>query len=324
MPIFQSSTYESSREANYHAIPYLRLNNSPNHEALHQKLADLELAESALVTASGMAAITTAMMAVLKAGDHILAQSGLYGGTHTWITHDLSELGVEFDFVDLQNPAQWRQKLRPNTRAFYVESMTNPLLDVGDLNAVVSFSSQNNLVSLIDNTLASPVNFNPASMGFDLVLHSCTKYLNGHSDIVAGAIIGRGELIDRAKRKLDHLGGTLDPHACFLLHRGIKTLPLRVDRQNSNAMALAEFLDNHESVGKVNYPGLSSHPHHVRASEMFTGFGGLLSFEHVEGGRGARAMIDRLTLITEAVSLGGVESLITVPAESSHAGLGRS
>lgn len=321
MPIFQSSTYESSREADYHTIPYLRLNNSPNHEALHRKLSDLEQAESALVTASGMAAITTALLSVLKAGDHLLVQRALYGGTHTYITHDLPELGISFDFVDLLSAEDWAHKIKPNTRGFYVESMTNPLLNVGDLSGVVEFAREHGLITMIDNTLPSPVNFNPATLGFDLVLHSCTKYLNGHSDIVAGAIIGRQDLVQKAKIKLDHLGGTLDPHACFLLHRGIKTLSLRVARQNQNALALATFLEQHSAVSRVNYPGLFSHPDHQRAKSLFTGYGGLLSFDHVGGAEGAHAMIDRLELATEAVSLGGVETLITIPAESSHAGL---
>ena len=321
MPIFQSSTFESSREADYHSIPYLRLNNSPNHEALHQKLADLEQGESALVTASGMAAIVTALLTVLKAGDHFLVQTALYGGTHTYITHDLPDLGITYDFVDLNDPSDWAKKVQPNTRAFYVESMTNPLLTVGDLPGVVSFAEQHGLVTLIDNTLPSPVNFNPINLGFDLVLHSCTKYINGHSDIVSGAIVGRQDMVGAAKKKLDHLGGSLDPHACFLLNRGIKTLPLRVSRQNQNAMVLAQFLEQHPKISGVNYPGLQSHPDHGRAKQLFGGFGGLLSFNHMDGAEGAHRMIDQLNIATEAVSLGGVETLITIPGESSHAGL---
>ncbi|MBX2868704.1 MAG: aminotransferase class I/II-fold pyridoxal phosphate-dependent enzyme [Acidiferrobacterales bacterium] len=321
LPIFQSSTYESTREDNYHAIPYLRLNNSPNHLSLHAKLADLECTEAGLVTASGMAAITTALLSVLKAGDHLLVQSGLYGGTHTFITHDLPQLGVSFDFVDLNDPGEWQTKLRSNTRAFYAESMTNPLLTVGDLPAVVDFCRENDLVSMIDNTLASPVNFQPATIGFDLVLHSCTKYLNGHSDIVAGAILGNEEHVQAAKLKLDHYGATLDPHACFLLQRGIKTLSLRVNKQNSNAMAVARLLEKHPKVTKVNYAGLPSHVDHHRASKLFRGYGGLLSFDHCEGSLGAHQLIDRLNLVTEAVSLGGTETLATIPAESSHAGV---
>ena len=321
LPIFQSSTYESTGETDYHVIPYLRLNNSPNHDALHRKLANLEQGEAALVTASGMAAITTALFACAKAGDHVLAQSGLYGGTHTFITHDLEEFGVSYDFVDLDNPADWQDKLRPNTRAFYVESMTNPLLQVGDLAAVTSFCQQHALVSIIDNTLPSPVNFNPLPMGFDLAVHSCTKYLNGHSDIVAGAIIGNEELVYRAKMKLDHLGATLDPHACFLLHRGIKTLPLRVERQNSNSLALANFLNDHPQVTTVHYAGLVTHPDHERARNWFSGFGGLLSFDHADGASGAHSVLGKLGIVTPAVSLGGVETLITMPSESTHMGV---
>ena len=321
MPIFQSSTYESSRAPGYHDIPYLRLNNSPNHLALHAKLASLEGAESALVTASGMAAISTALLSFLKAGDHLLAQTGLYGGTHACLCHDLPALGIEVDFVDLNRPADWADKVRDTSRAFYVESMTNPLLQVGDLPAAVAFARQHGLLTVIDNTLPSPVNFRPLEHGFDLVVHSGTKYLNGHSDIVAGAIIGRQQQIAEVKLKLDHLGGTLDPHACFLLHRGIKTLPLRVNQQNTSAMALATVLAAHANVNRVHYPGLASHPEHARARALFSGYGGLLSFEHAGGADGAHALIDRLELAVEAVSLGGVETLVTLPAESSHAGV---
>lgn len=321
LPVFQSSTYASSGDAGYHDIPYLRLNNSPNHVALHRKLADLENAESALVTASGMAAISTALLSVLGAGDHLLAQSGLYGGTHTLITRDLPALGIEFDFVDPGDPEEWRSRLRPTTRAFYVETLSNPLLAVADLPAVAAFSDKHGLTSLIDNTLASPVNCNPVDLGFDLVLHSATKYLNGHSDIVAGVVAGEASLVARCKHKLDHLGASLDPHACFLLQRGIKTLPLRVERQNGNTLALARYLDSHPAVIRVNYPGLETHPGHQRARQLLQGYGGLLSFDHAGGGAGARAMLQRLELVTQAVSLGGVETLATLPAASSHAGL---
>ena len=321
VPIFQSSTYASSKEADYHSIPYLRLNNSPNHDALHAKLADLEGGEDALVAASGMAAITTTLLAVLHAGDHLLVQNGLYGGTHTFITHDLLDFGISYDFVDLNNPNDWLDKLKENTRGFYVESLTNPLLKVGDLPAVTAFCRQHGLVSMVDNTLPSPVNCNPLELGFDIVLHSCTKYLNGHSDIVAGAVVASRDWIEKIKHKLNHLGGTLDPHACFLLHRGIKTLSLRVERQNANTQALAEYLEGHPKIGQVNYSGLPSHPNHARASQLFKGHGGLLSFDHAEGAAGAHAMIDQLRLPIEAVSLGGVESLVTVAAESTHVGL---
>ena len=321
LPVFQSSTYETTGDSGYHDLPYLRLNNSPNHLALHRKLADLEGAEEALVTSSGMAAIFTALLSVLDSGDHLLAQRGLYGGTHTLLSRDLPALGISCDFVDLHDSDEWHAGLRPNTRAIYVETITNPLLTVADLHGVVSFAREQGLVSLIDNTLASPVNCNPLALGFDVVLHSATKYLNGHSDIVAGVIAGSGDLLSRCKHKLDHLGGTLDPHACFLLQRGMKTLPLRVERQNANALAIARYLESHDAVTGVHYPGLESHRNHDRARALLKGFGGVLSFDHCGGGQGAGDMLRRLELVTPAVSLGGVETLVTMPAASSHSGL---
>lgn len=320
-PIFQTSTYVFGGESDYHDIRYLRLSNSPTHLALHAKLAALEGSESALVTASGMGAISTALLSVLKSGDHLLAQRGLYGGTHTFMTQALPDFGIAVDFVDLNARDGWASRLRPNTRAFYVESMTNPLLEVGDLSAVVKFARAKKLTTLIDNTLATPVNFRPIEIGFDLVLHSATKYLNGHSDIVAGAVAGGAGHVDAIKRKLDHLGATLDPHACFLLQRGIKTLPLRVKQQNENALALAQSLQGHPAVTAVHYAGLTDHPTAARAKSLFSGFGGLFSFDHKDGAAGAHRMIERLELGVEAVSLGGVETLVTLPAETSHVGL---
>jgi cystathionine beta-lyase/cystathionine gamma-synthase len=201
--------------------------------------------------------------------------------------------------------------------------MSNPLLQVPDLGAVVEFARTRGLVSLIDNTFASPVNFRPAEHEFDLSLHSCTKYLNGHSDIVAGAVIGRAHLVKQVKRRLDHLGGSLDPHAAFLLHRGIKTLALRVRFQNDSALAVAQFLERHPAVAAVNYPGLPSHQGHARARELFDGFGGVLSFELKDGVLEAQQLMKRLTLPIRAPSLGGVETLITRPATTSHSGMSR-
>ena len=321
MPVFQSSTFVYQEETGYHDIKYIRLNNTPNHLALHEKLAALENAEAALVTASGMAAISTALLTVLSSGDHMLAQNCLYGGTHDFVTKDLPKLGIAVDFIDGEDSASWQGKVRGNTKAIYVETMTNPLLEVANLEAVVEFARQKGLVSLIDNTFASPVNFRPLERGFDLSLHSCTKYLNGHSDIVAGAVIGRADLVEAIKHKLDHLGGTLDPHACFLLHRGMKTLAVRMRHQNASALRIAGFLANHPAVAKVNYPGLETHPAHQRARSLFDGFSGMLSFE-IEGGAGAaRRLLERLTIPIVAPSLGGVETLITLPATTSHAGL---
>jgi cystathionine beta-lyase/cystathionine gamma-synthase len=321
MPIFQSSTFEYAGQTSYHDLKYIRLNNTPNHLALHEKLASLENAEAALVMASGMAAITTTLLTLLSSGDHLLSQDCLYGGTHDFITKDFASFGISFDFIDGDDPNSWKDYLRPNTKAIYVESITNPLLQVADLKAVVEFAKSHGLVSLIDNTFSSPVNFRPPEWGFDLSLHSCTKYLNGHSDIVAGAVIGRSELIERIRHRLNHLGGSLDPHACFLLHRGMKTLAVRVRYQNESALNIARFLEGHPAVKKVNYPGLESHLGHGRARELFDGFGGMVSFELKNGMEAAERFIQNTTLPIIAPSLGGVETLVTRPATTSHAGL---
>jgi len=321
MPIFQTAMFEYAGETSYHDLKYIRLNNTPNHIALHEKLAAIEKAEAALVAASGMAAISTALLSVLSAGDHLLAQDCLYGGTHDLLTKDFPALGLSFDFIDGNDPASWKRKLRPNTKAIYVETCSNPLLQVADHKAAVEFARAHGLVTLIDNTFASPVNFRPAEHGFDLSLHSATKYLNGHSDIVAGAVIGRAALVSKAKQKLDHLGGSLDPHAAFLLHRGMKTLALRVAHQNQSALKIAEFLEKHGAVSRVNYPGLASSPYHARARELFDGFGGMLSFELKGGKEAAEKFFKAVRLPVLAPSLGGVETLLTRPASTSHLGM---
>ena len=321
MPIFQSSTFEYAGASNYHDLKYIRLNNTPNHIALHQKLAALENGEGALVTSSGMAAISAAIMTVLSSGDHLLGQECLYGGTHDFFSKDLPKLGISFDFINGDEPDSWEGKIRPNTKAIYVETMTNPLLQVADLKAAVEFAKAHEIVSIIDNTFATPINFRPAEWGFDLSLHSCTKYLNGHSDIVAGAVIGRADMIEQITHKLNHLGGSLDPHACFLLHRGLKTLAVRMKYHNESALKIARFLESHEAVEKVNYPGLKNHPGHERAKGLFDGFSGMLSFELRGGVEAAEDFMQKTTLPFIAPSLGGIETLMTRPVTTSHAGV---
>ena len=321
MPIFQSSTFEFGGETDYHELKYIRLNNTPNHKVLHEKLAALENGEDALVTASGMAAISSTLLAFLKSGDHFLAHESLYGGTHDIINKDFPDLGIECDFIDGCDRSGWTDKLRPETKLIYVETITNPLLDVLDLNAVVLFAKEHNLLSLIDNTFASPVNYRPLEHGFDLSLHSATKYLNGHTDIVAGAVIGSEELVTKVRHKLNHLGGSLDPNACFLMHRGMKTLAIRIERQNSNSLAVAGFLENHEKVCKVNHPGLKSCASHARAREHLDGYGGMVSFEIDGNLDDADRFISHLTLFINTPSLGGVESLVTRPVQTSHSGM---
>jgi len=321
MPIFQSATYEYAGEGSYDDLRYLRLNNTPSQLALHAKLAALEGAEAALVTASGMAAISTTLLTVLAPGDHLLAQRCLYGGTHELLTREFPRLGIGVDFIDAARPDDWEAQLRPNTRAIYVEAMTNPLLQVADLPAVVRFARAHRLTSMIDNTFASPVNYCPIEAGFDLSLHSATKYLNGHSDIVAGAVAGSAATIERIRHKANHLGGALDAHAAFLLKRGLKTLALRVRYQNDSTLRIAQFLAAHPAVLRVNYPGLETHPQHARARSLFQGFGGVLSFELEGGVARAEACAARLRIPILAPSLGGVHSLITRPATTSHASL---
>ncbi len=319
VPIFQSSTYEYAGEGSYHDVRYLRLSNTPNHLALHKKLAALEGAEAALVTSSGMSAITTALLTFLKAGDHLLAHNTLYGGTANFVNNELPRYGIERDLIDATNPSDWESKLKPNTKVIYVETITNPIMDVPELGKIVEFAKTHELISMIDNTFASPVLYCPVVQGFDLSLHSCTKYINGHSDIVAGAVIGSADYLGQVTKKLNHLGGSLDSNACFLLHRGVKTLALRMNKQCENAMLIAPFLENHPQLKKVNYPGLESNSSFERAKEHLCGFGAMLSFEIDGDVDQADQFINHLQYAIKAPSLGGVETLVTRPVTTSHA-----
>jgi cystathionine beta-lyase/cystathionine gamma-synthase len=320
-PIFQSSTYLYSGETSYENVKYIRLNNTPNHKALSQKLAALEDGETALVTASGMAAISDSLLAFLQTGDHMMAQNCVYGGTRDLVTREFSRFGIEVSFLENLSRTTLEKHLKSNTRVLLVESITNPLMQVDNLIEAANFSREKGLVSMIDNTFASPVNFKPAGIGFDLVLHSCTKYLNGHSDIVAGAVVGKAEHIKLINQRNFHFGATLDPHACFLLQRGIKTMPLRIRQQNINAAALAEFLAGHPGVEKVNYPGLPGSGGDTETKKLFSGFSGMLSVELKNAPSRTRGFIDRLEIPVEAPSLGGVESLVSRPSVTSHSGL---
>ncbi len=320
MPIFQSSTFENKDKAGYHDIRYGRLSNTPSHDALHQKLAAAEGAEAALATSSGMAAISTTLLSLLRAGDHLIAQDSLYGGTHDLLTHDLPALGIEVTRVSGDDAGSWEKARRPRTKAFYCEAISNPLVRVADLEGIVAFARKHSLVSVIDNTFATPMGFRPIDRGFDLAVHSATKYLNGHSDLIAGAAMGSRALIEKVKHKLDHLGGSLDAHACFLLQRGLKTLAVRFRQQSQTASELARFLERHPAVSRVYHPSLESHPDYVRARKLLAFPGAMLSFELRDAARVPR-LFERMTLPIKAPSLGGCETLITQPAQTSHAGL---
>ena len=295
-PIYQGTVYSVEPGTGYHDIPYIRLSSTPSQRYLHDKLAALEGAQAAVATASGMAAVTTALLSVLRAGDHLLASDCLYGGTHDFLTGHAEDLGWRYSFVDVHRPETWAAARTPQTKAFLVETITNPLMRVGLLREIADFARREGLLTVIDNTFATPVNFRPLRAGFDLCFHSATKYLGGHSDLVAGAVMGSADLIGRVRRTLNHYGGSLDPHTGFLLARGIKTLALRVRAQNGNAAALASFLDGHRQVAAVNYPGLASHPDHKHAAELLSGFGGMLSLRLRGGEAAAQALLDAVQL----------------------------
>lgn len=319
-PIFQSAMYEHSG-AEESEPRYIRYGNTPNQATVETKLADLEGGEAAMVTASGMAAITTSLLSLLSPGDQLLAQPSLYGGTHELFTSALPELGIDVTFLEGEDPRHWETQLDGTARAVYAESISNPLMEVTDLEAVAGFAHDHDLVAVIDNTFATPFNFRPLEIGFDLSIHSATKYLNGHSDVVAGAVVGPAYLVRRARSKLKQFGGSLDPHASFLLNRGMKTLGLRMRRHNESALALARFLEGRDEVAGVNYPGLPTHPAHDRARRLFGGCGGMISFELEGGQAAAEQLMNRLTIPVVAPSLGGVESLVTRPASTSHAAM---
>ncbi len=315
-PIFQGTVFTVEPGADYHDIKYHRLNSTPSQTYLHDKLAALEGAEAAVATSSGMAAVTTILHTLLGAGDHILVGDCLYGGTHDFLTQHAARLGWEFTVIDTHDPSSWA--VRPNTRAVLVETITNPLMKVGRLREVVSVAREHGLVSVVDNTFASPVNFRPVGAGFDLVFNSATKYLNGHSDVVAGSVAGGAELVERVRHTLNLYGGSLDPHAGYLLARSLKTLGVRVRQQNENALALAEFLAASQKVAAVNYPGLAREEY---VADLLDGFGGMLSFRLEGGVEAAEVLFSALRLPAVAPSLGGVETLITRPATTSHAGM---
>ncbi|SDL70624.1 cystathionine gamma-synthase/cystathionine gamma-lyase/cystathionine beta-lyase [Glycomyces sambucus] len=320
-PLYQGTVFESVPGESYDELKYIRLNTNPSQQHLHEKLAALEGAEAAVATASGMAAITTTLLATLAAGDHVIAAGSFYGGTHHFLTEQAPRLGWNVDFVGPDDHDAWAEAMRPRTKAFLVETISNPLARVADLAGIAAFSREHGITSIIDNTFATPVVFRPHTIGFDLVCHSATKALNGHSDLVAGVVTGTEEAIGRIRHVLNLYGGSLDPHAGFLLARGLKTLALRVRQQNTGSLALARFLEGHKGIAQVNHPGLESHPDHARATELFDGYGSVFSFRPTGGVEAAESLLKGLRLPYVAPSLGGVESLVTRPAVTSHAGM---
>jgi cystathionine beta-lyase/cystathionine gamma-synthase len=321
-PIYQTATFEvTDNEQQLHATAtdkfYTRYGN-PTHTVAEAAIAQLEGTDAALLFASGMSAITTTILALTKTGDHIVAQRDIYGGTTKFFSQWLAKFGLEITFVDTTEYDQHARAIRPNTKLIYLESPTNPTLRVVDLKKVSEMARQHGILTMIDSTFATPINQRPAEFGINLIMHSGTKYFAGHSDLICGVVSGPSDLIGKIKETRTTLGGTMDPHAAWLLVRGIKTLAVRVQRQNENALRVAQFLAGHSKVRRVHYPFLEGHPQWSLAMEQMHGGGGVLSFE-VEGtGEDTRRLTEALHLFTLAPSLGGVESLVTIPVITSH------
>ncbi|MGH9539807.1 MAG: trans-sulfuration enzyme family protein, partial [Terriglobales bacterium] len=316
-PIYQTATFEAKdSEQQVRATStdmfYTRYGN-PTHTVAEKAIADLEGTDAALLFSSGMNAITTSILALLKGGDHVVAQRDIYGGATKFFSQWLPRFGVETTFVDTMEYDQHARAIRPNTRLLYLESPTNPTLRVVDLNKVVALAQGHNLVTLIDSTFATPINVRPADFGIDLVMHSGTKYFAGHADLICGIVAGRRDLIETIHSTRTTLGGNMDPHAAWLLLRGIKTLAVRVQRQNDNALRIAQFLSRHTKVRRVHYPFLEGNPQRAMAMGQMHGGGGVLSFEVDGTGEDAKRFSEALHLFTLAPSLGGVESLVTIP-----------
>jgi cystathionine beta-lyase/cystathionine gamma-synthase len=312
-PIYPSSAYD------YEEVPftqYPRYFNTPNQQAVAQKIAALENAKEGLVFSSGLAAIMTSLFAFLKQGDHVIFQNDLYGGTFNAVVTELPRYGISFTMVDGADPGNFKKAIQKETKVIYIETPSNPILKITNIKAVADIAKQHGILTVIDNTFASPVNQNPHDLGIDIVTHSGTKYIGGHSDLCCGAATGAKKYIQQVWNSAFHFGGSLDAHTCWLVERSLKTIVLRVRQQNQNAMTLANYLTTNSKIGKVYYPGLTTHiDHAVAKAQMPGGFGGMMAFE-VNGD--AHQFMSNLKMIKRALSLGGVESTMCSPVRTSH------
>jgi len=297
---------------------YPRYFNTPNQQTVANKVAALENAESALPFSSGMAAISTSLFTFLKSGDHVVFQNEIYGGSHHLIVEEFSKYGIEFSFTKGLDPIDFESEIRSNTKVIYIETPSNPLLSITDVKAIAQLAKKHQLVSMIDNTFASPINQTPLDLGIDLSIHSATKYLGGHSDISAGVVAGSKEMVDKIMYKGRNFGGNLSDFMCFLLERSIKTLALRIEKHNENAQFVSEALSKNSSIEKVYYPGLTTHKNHDLAKDQMHGFGGMLSFDLDENLK-ASEFLQNLAMIKPSMSLAGVESTVIQPSLTSHA-----
>jgi len=324
-PIYQTSTFQFHDTKHLNAVLsgemegdlYTRYSN-PTQRVVERTLAALEKTESAIVTGSGMAAITTTVLSLLQTGDTLLTTADIYGGAYHFFHDFLPRFGIKTIMVPSHEVEDLEAAMTPETKMVYVESPTNPLLNILPLREVAELGKKHGCITVIDNTFATPINQTPSDFGFDVILHSATKYLGGHSDIIAGAVAGPEEIIKTLRKTLRILGPTLDPFAAWLMLRGMKTLDVRVKRQNENTLKLAEYLASHPKVKRVFYPGLPSHPHHELAKKQMSGFGGVLSFEIDGTGEDAARFVESVEMMAMAPSLGAVETLITQPVTTSH------
>lgn len=296
---------------------YPRYFNTPNQQALAAKIAALEHAEDALVFGSGMAAVSTSLLAFLHKGDHILLQKNLYGGTFNLITEEFEKFGIEYSFTDNLSEKAFAEKIKPNTKVIYIETPSNPLMTITDIEMTAKLAKKHGIISMIDNTFATPVNQNPIDFGIDILIHSATKYMGGHSDILAGAVAASSEHIESIMQMGKNLGGNLSDYTVWLLERSIKTMGIRVKTQNRNAKRIAKYLEKHPDIAEVYYPGLKSHPGYEIAKKQMRGYGGMLSFRLVDS-IDAKRFLKQLQLIKPSMSLAGIESTMLIPVETSH------
>ena len=311
-PIYPATTYDYRK-----TDTYPRYFNTPNQLALSRKISDLESAEDSILFGSGLGAVSSTMFSFLKSGDHVILHDSIYGGTINLVNIEFKKFNIDFSYIDINDIDLLKSTIKKNTRIIYFETPTNPLLQIIDISLISSLARENDIISIIDNTFASPINQNPINFGIDLVIHSATKYLGGHSDILAGSVSGAKEHIEKIKKSGINYGANLSDYTVWLLERSIKTLSVRVNAQNQNALDLAKFLDESSLIKKVYYPGLKNHLSHEIASRQMIGFGGMMSFEVIDK-INSEDFVSDLKIISPTMSLAGVESSITSPSKTSH------
>jgi cystathionine beta-lyase/cystathionine gamma-synthase len=319
-PLFQSVNYMQEL-GTAEGMRYPRYGNGPNAEIVQRRIAALEGAEASVVLSSGQGATACALFALLRPGDHLIASAWIYGGTRSLLEEEFDSIGINVTLVDPVETRSWRRAVRKQTRAVFMESPVNPTCRVLDVDAIASMAHQEGLALVVDATFASPVNLRPLEHGADVSIHSATKYLNGHHDVLGGVVSGTASYIEEVRRKMMFWGQAPDPFACWLLERGLKTLDVRVQRQNESAMRIAQWCADRKEIKRVTYPGLSDHPDHEVATRLLDGYGGMLAIELAGGGRSVEKFLRKLKVFRHAPSLGGADSLVSEPRYSSHHGM---